>query len=521
MKNFNTVVKSLESLHLKSKVVYVILGLVAVILITLGLGGKKEGFFIVKDAEQTLVGIVDNINNSINSIVVWKSAADKQAFITNINYWWKLKMQYIVLQGGVDLPIYDINKNNKIYQLKASKVGTKDSAGKLLARYVDDTIKTPSQDFLTKYELIALNDPKKQYITKGGIKWLYTQIHKKIDTFAQPDPNGMVSLKNAYAMLDSYANQFGEFMLKEPIIKVDSQFYNNILGKGTKPAVPVEPEAPVEIPAARVRRNSQYKKQGQDICSNGSMTNIPIQCINSIYEDAQCSAAELPFNRPTTIPVEGFPYDMFLSNSSLDISEIPNMNWASFQRTVLPKVVSQVCGDQQDDWRRDPIYETESIEREEERIKRARAMARARIERERRMRGTGYGPAIITQSNIPPGREDLYMLKTQVLPTNPPGSAYSSPRSTTNASPMSTTNASPPASTNPGLMGSTNPGLMGSTNPGPSTGCNKPSPVPPCPPCERCPEPAFDCKRVPNYNSQAINQYIPQPVLADFSQFGM
>lgn len=49
--------------------------------------------------------------------------------------------------------------------------------------------------------------------------------------------------------------------------------------------------------------------------------------------------------------------------------------------------------------------------------------------------------------------------------------------------------------------------------------CN-PAPVPPCPPCERCPEPAFDCKKVPNYNS--FNQdFMPVPVLNSFSTFGM
>ena len=48
----------------------------------------------------------------------------------------------------------------------------------------------------------------------------------------------------------------------------------------------------------------------------------------------------------------------------------------------------------------------------------------------------------------------------------------------------------------------------------------RPAPVPPCPPCERCPEPKFDCKRVPKYNS-ANNKYLPKPILSDFSQFGM
>ena len=43
---------------------------------------------------------------------------------------------------------------------------------------------------------------------------------------------------------------------------------------------------------------------------------------------------------------------------------------------------------------------------------------------------------------------------------------------------------------------------------------------PPCPACARCPEPAFECKKVPNYSrSEDINA--PKPVMADFSQFGI
>ena len=42
---------------------------------------------------------------------------------------------------------------------------------------------------------------------------------------------------------------------------------------------------------------------------------------------------------------------------------------------------------------------------------------------------------------------------------------------------------------------------------------------PPCPACERCPEPAFDCKKVPNYRSPAVNQFLPMPILNDFSKF--
>jgi len=47
----------------------------------------------------------------------------------------------------------------------------------------------------------------------------------------------------------------------------------------------------------------------------------------------------------------------------------------------------------------------------------------------------------------------------------------------------------------------------------------KPETCPPCPACERCPEPAFDCKKVPNYRSPAVNQFLPMPILNDFSKF--
>lgn len=42
---------------------------------------------------------------------------------------------------------------------------------------------------------------------------------------------------------------------------------------------------------------------------------------------------------------------------------------------------------------------------------------------------------------------------------------------------------------------------------------------PPCPACERCPEPAFSCEKVINYRSPSAGQYLPMPVLGDFSTF--
>ena len=86
-------------------------------------------------------------------------------------------------------------------------------------------------------------------------------------------------------------------------------------------------------------------------------------------------------------------------------------------------------------------------------------------------------PKGIRRSDIPPGKEDMYILKTEVVPPVCPACPQSS-------------------------------------------ACPKQEKCQPCPPCARCPEPAFECKKVPNYNSTNDN-YLPRPVLADFSQFGM
>jgi hypothetical protein len=90
-------------------------------------------------------------------------------------------------------------------------------------------------------------------------------------------------------------------------------------------------------------------------------------------------------------------------------------------------------------------------------------------------------PQGIPRSQILPGEEDLYILKSQVVP------------------PVC------PKCPDPIVQSSDNTDV---------TKC------PPCPPCARCPEPAFDCVKRPNYS--AFNQnYMPMPVLNDFSTFGM
>jgi hypothetical protein len=96
--------------------------------------------------------------------------------------------------------------------------------------------------------------------------------------------------------------------------------------------------------------------------------------------------------------------------------------------------------------------------------------------------GTDYYstlPPGIPKSQIPAGDEDLYILKSQIVPPVCP------------VCPVLAANAD-----------------------------KDESKCPPCPAPQRCPEPAFECKKVPNYS--AVNSsYLPVPVLNDFSTFGM
>ena len=97
-------------------------------------------------------------------------------------------------------------------------------------------------------------------------------------------------------------------------------------------------------------------------------------------------------------------------------------------------------------------------------------------------------PRGIPKSQIIPGQEDLYILKSQVIPPVCPVC---------------------PAAANSIFSSLSNDNSSGNTDKCPA-----------CPACARCPEPAFDCKKVPNYNA-VNNSYLPIPVLNDFSTFGM
>ena len=87
-------------------------------------------------------------------------------------------------------------------------------------------------------------------------------------------------------------------------------------------------------------------------------------------------------------------------------------------------------------------------------------------------------PNGISRNQIPNGHEDLYILKSQIVP--------------------------PVCPVCPNIINKCE---------------NKNEKCPPCKPCGRCPEPSYECIMKPKFNSD--NSSLPIPVLANFSTFGM
>jgi hypothetical protein len=93
-------------------------------------------------------------------------------------------------------------------------------------------------------------------------------------------------------------------------------------------------------------------------------------------------------------------------------------------------------------------------------------------------------PQGVSRSNIPEGDEDLYMLKSQIVPPVCPAC----------------------------------PGCNKTVNINSSSNGDK---CQPCPACARCPKPAFDCKKVPNYKT-IDDSFLPSPVMnTAYTTYGM
>jgi hypothetical protein len=449
-----------KALKIKPKMLYVIFGLIVVLLIVLGLslGKRKEGFATVTEAKKPLAKIVDNMMAAINNTGL--SIDQKKAAVELVNLWWGFKMTYLVAQGGKDLKTYDTSNNNKIYQLKDEFLGTIDPAtSKVFPQYVDDNIETPMTVFFRKYNLRDLT--ARPGITIALLISYYNKIEEMINKLSLTEPVHAAALQKAFNEMRAYGDEFAAYILKNPIpVGNTMAFLMNILGQGSS--------------------------------SNGTVW------LNSGggggYGASASAIAAGTSAAGTSAAGGGGVYGASAAGASTSVAG------------------TSVAG----------------------------------------ASAVGASAAGVTHSNIPPGSQDLYMLKSQMLPPSNPAGANSTYDDSRRSGSKDSNNGRDSFDKFNGDVNNNKGGDhdrgdnkrgdrddnkrgdhdrddkrggAGAYNsefgPGPSYNNINQAPVPPCPPCERCPEPSFDCKRVPNYNSASVNQYLPQPVLADFSQFGM
>lgn len=132
--------------------------------------------------------------------------------------------------------------------------------------------------------------------------------------------------------------------------------------------------------------------------------------------------------------------------------------------------------------------------------------------------------ALVTNNGvnaIPPGDQDLYILKSQIVPPVCPACPGITPASLNGNSDVDVGDTSNTTTTITGPQGNSVSKTTSNHGNGTCSSCNDKKQCPPCPSCARCPEPSFDCKKVPSYKQGSSNVHLPRPVLSDFSTFGM
>ena len=472
MKNINTMIKNLQKgiktskvvkiltqyfnkfakfAHIKPKQLMILLGLFLVCILTLGLGmnkGYKEGLTMNELEEETKT-IIDDMNKAINDVIV--DDIKKTSFKNAVNDYISNKFQ--ILNNPNYTTVSDIDETITINVAKQTEL---------------DTLKQPILDE------IALHSNNLQQILENAFFALDEQVIKNFKSITIPN------------YLDPSVNA--------PTTSTYVQISNNILDQGHS--------------ADDATSTDSTSTDATSTDATSTDATKPVHCVGSWSEIDTCDNGIIKkkYTVTTSASNGGSPCEYAhneLRSFHCEKTE-PDIPESITNPQLLLDYINKIDTDfaNADKWKQ--LYVAE-LKRRNEYIKYANAHNNQYHSNgattSQQTQGTQQYDSLTGngKAGVPPGDEDLYMLKSRMVPpTNPPGSGMQSE--------------------NGGNGNGNGNNIQEPTN---TNGCCKPAPVPPCPPCERCPEPAFDCKRVPNYNSVTSNQYLPRPVLTDFSQFGM
>ena len=446
VKKLNTgLIKLAKTLGLKPKLFYVLIGLFVVILVALGLGARREGFSSITAANNAQTKAIQDMLAAINA-ATWLTPADKTAFTTQVSNFYSTKMKFLS-QGDTTINKYDIGgpagpnvPDGKVYVSNNFPDPVYDANKNALPLYVDN-IATNNID-LTKYTLTSI---VKNPVNKTDLDTLSSAINTAIGKLNGAD---QTALNTAFTALSKNADDMYEYTTNPTY---DPYTFDNIIDQNS---------------------DNNYDYDTYDF--EDEQTGYDF---GSLVAGSMGPSGPAGPRGPRGLTGPRGPPGPAASRQVVS------------RQAASRQAASRQAASRQAASRQAASRQAESRQAESRQAESASPWGDA-----------GAGSSGISKDNIPPGSQDMYLLKSQVVPpSNPPG-APASAQGTQGASSSGAAPANP--------------------SPTQANSCS-PAPVPPCPPCERCPEPAFDCKRVPKYNSAAINQYLPQPVLADFSQFGM
>ena len=439
---YNWFIKFAKIMHMKPKILSVILGLIAVILLSLGLGvSKKEGYTSMEEADAEKERIEKEMFDAIDSVIT--TPAENEEFRTKLANYHDKKMSYLT-QGDITINEHDVNEDGNIYKLRDELFNESDNT---LPQYVDNTPGTEQTDlFLTQYTLIQTID---EPVTTADLEASRNIVETQIGLHSA---NGQSILNAAFTAYDKNID--------------DVYAYMNTTSPG----------GDVDAAATDADADAITGDEGDESVSPGEWQ----KKYENLMKEMEQKTADVTWRQKYL--------DELSKNMGSDMANAAK--WKKLYLKELNKIKDYT------------LYVNSHNEKYHGTTHgQSQAQAQSQTQHFNILTGStngngasngmgasnGNGASNGMMGNVPPGDEDLYMLKSRMVPPSSPAGG----NATTNPSPN-------------------------------SVSCNcAPAPVPPCPPCERCPEPAFDCKRVPKYNSASSSKYLPLPVLTDFSQFGM
>ena len=477
-------IKASKILHVKPKILYIILSLLAVLLVALGLGTIKEG--LTSSAQTQLVGYNTLRTDTRNKIIQFANTSirdNSQNFLNNLENYFSVYGQFKVQNY---LRTKDVNADGIVVVNKSSNKYIRDNSGTVINTgekpyYIDVNAKDLNHD--GKVVAYRNTDSGNFYRDNSGTEVFPTSspyILQSLDTSVTLKTQAMVdaALLPVTTQINAITNADDKKTIND-LIKTYTDLLDNIIkieqdNESSSQLYTYDPNSSLfssDLSTTSSSSGGGTRQWNSDTGYSTTGTSSTTAGTSSTTAGTSSTSAGTTAAGTSSTTAAGATAGTTSSAGSASTGTEWWKNWGAGSVGGTSTRTGGVYG--------------------------ATGTYNSSLLSTQGQPGTQGQSGQQGTNNVPSGSEDLYMLKTQIIPPGcPVGGCGTAMSSSGNMS---------PAGVSPEAAG----------------GKCKQNPIPPCPPCERCPEPAFDCKRVPNYNSSAISQYLPRAVLADFSQFGM